>query len=650
MASRPLPDRSAADAGVSSRPEQMSAAPVAKEPLRIGIVAVHGVMPQIRYGFQDEVATNLCRALNCRNGAPGPWEMSVVLPSNGTADAQDVPTISRVHIAGQDPASPTSDYFDVHEAYWSPLDKNKTNIASVLQWLVATIFAPFNDFARYREWPPKVGWDIGYILAGLLAAIGALLAAGLWAAKLLKYFLKFTCYHNTSTVAFVDCTKPPIPLWTQIGTDSRHFWPALGSAFQTLFGMLGILLSPLTLVKALTPTVIALLVCAAVASFLIWQGVRASVFLLAHARELKRRDSVQFGSRIIAILVLIALAIPLAAVACLWPIAPEKPPLGATVLWTVAAVAAFDLGKTVLTKFVVNFFGDVQIYTTRDQNSAFYALHDAILDKVVAVLLNVVTRHPAGSPYDRVYVLGHSLGSSIAMDALLRLYNVQATSGFASPIITPCDWQRIRAFVTFGTALEKTKYFFNAWNATPSQVWEQWSGEIYGSVFTAEGSALNAPSNVGYGIFWHNSWFFSDFVSDQICSYRSFLLPGDRLSSLNSHKANVRKNSRTPGERFAGRIVGANRWTFGPIEHVQTHTWYLEGDWFWAPSPPISAARWRKKLPPQTTNLGVLDVLTAGMPSFEPVNKLTGVAPKTPSRVEPISAARSGRFRSSEIV
>jgi hypothetical protein len=650
MASPTTLDVSVDPAGASSQLQPLlTAASPAKGPLRIGIVAVHGVMPQIRYGFQDEVATNLCRALNERKGAPGPWKMTVVLPQNGSADAQDVPTISRVHHLDEpDPAAPMSDYFDVHEAYWSPLDKGKTNIASVLQWLVATIFAPFSAFARYREWPPKVGWDIGYILAGLLVAVGSLLAAGLWAAKLLKYFLKFTCNLNKSTVAFVDCSKAPVSLWTQILTDLKHFWPALGSAFQTLFGMLAILLSPLTLVKTLTPTVIVLLVCAAVDSFLIWQAVRASIFLLMHAGELKRRDTVQFGSRMIAIGVLLLIATPLAVVASKWPIAPQRPPLGPTVLWTVAAVATFDLGRTLLTKFIVNFFGDVQIYTTRDQNSDFYALHDAILDKVVAVLLNVATKHPAGTPYDRVHVLAHSLGSSIAMDALLRLYNVQATSGVLSPTITPGDWQRIRAFVTFGTALEKTKYFFNAWNATPSQQWEQWSGAIYGSVFTAEGSALNAPSNAGFGVFWHNNWFFSDFVSDQICSYRSFLLPDDHLSTLDSHKTNIRKKS--PGQRFVGRIVGANRWTFGPIQHVQTHTWYLEGNWFWGTSRPISTARWRKTLPEQTTSLGVLDVLTAGMPSFAHLNPLTGEAPATPSRAEAISAARSGRFRSSEII
>jgi len=156
--------------------------------MRIGIVAVHGVIPQLRFGFQDEVAAQLTEALNAPSQEPA-WTWTVVLPSNGAANAANVPTISRVHQVHDDPAHPASDFFDVHEAFWSPIDKGKTTFASICAWLLKTVFAPLNSFARYREHPLKVCWDLGYVLLAFAIAVFLLLFAAMQSANGMLYVL-----------------------------------------------------------------------------------------------------------------------------------------------------------------------------------------------------------------------------------------------------------------------------------------------------------------------------------------------------------------------------------------------------------------------------------------------------------------------------
>ncbi|MGB8519130.1 MAG: hypothetical protein WCD38_03090, partial [Candidatus Tumulicola sp.] len=47
--------------------------------------------------------------------------------------------------------------------------------------------------------------------------------------------------------------------------------------------------------------------------------------------------------------------------------------------------------------------------------------------------------------YDRVVVAAHSLGSTIGMDALLSIHELTQEGG-----VTSEQWNRLRAFVTFG--------------------------------------------------------------------------------------------------------------------------------------------------------------------------------------------------------
>lgn len=557
--------------------------------MRTGIVAVHGVTPQPRYGFQDDVARRLMGALNDREGI-GVWSMGVVLPKPSTVSEpdpspSDIATISRVYQSKDSIENPKGDCFDVHEAYWSPIDKGKTNAVSIGYWLLRTLFLPINDTARFIEAQRKIFFDISYVVvAAVLAAtllIGSAMLAvnaiqsaasiastckpapdvsthGTFEATLTKKTATTRSGIGSFSVALPTCTPPDAPSWNPIS--------ALSAA-----------LKPLTLVGSLPGVGRVVLVLGAIGGFVLAQALRAMISFFANLPRLSVQDPVQRTSRIRVVGALFVLGAAL--LVPLWRVPmPSGQALGAVGGLVVGAALLFQGARLVLGGFFVAFLGDVQIYTTRDQNSDFYALREQILEVVASKIRYVLATSPSGVSYDRVHVLAHSLGSSVAMDAILRLSNRRSED----PALAVA-WGKMRSFVSFGTSLEKAKYFFNAWSPTPSQGWMQWSDAVYGSLFTRDRNAL--LGGTASGIYWLNCWYFTDFVADEIGTYRSYGRAGRPPSDSLVGRAHARALARRTNLVYAGRLVAENRTTRGPLIPrgwcVQTHTHYLDHDWFW---------------------------------------------------------------------
>jgi pimeloyl-ACP methyl ester carboxylesterase len=118
------------------------------------------------------------------------------------------------------------------------------------------------------------------------------------------------------------------------------------------------------------------------------------------------------------------------------------PPVLVAFVWVLAFARVFFGGAR---RFLAEVFGDVQVYTNRDELSTHFAAREGVLAAAEHVFETVDRRG-----YEGVVVVGHSLGSVVALDALQRLDARDST------ILT-----RVDAIVTFGTALEKVKYFFS---------------------------------------------------------------------------------------------------------------------------------------------------------------------------------------------
>ena len=100
---------------------------------------------------------------------------------------------------------------------------------------------------------------------------------------------------------------------------------------------------------------------------------------------------------------------------------------------------------------LVDFIGDIAIYTTTDQKASHYQIRQRILSESQVLLEQLL----ADGDCDRVLIAGHSLGSVIAFDTLNRL-NIQAnlsTNGSVS-------LEKLQGLITFGSPLDKVAFFF----------------------------------------------------------------------------------------------------------------------------------------------------------------------------------------------
>ena len=102
-------------------------------------------------------------------------------------------------------------------------------------------------------------------------------------------------------------------------------------------------------------------------------------------------------------------------------------------------------------EYFVKYIGDVAIYTTTDVKSKHYAIRRAILDESVETVKNLINNER----YKNIIVAGHSLGSVIAYDILNRV-NHEVNVGAIDKRLR----KKLYGFVTFGSPLDKTAFFF----------------------------------------------------------------------------------------------------------------------------------------------------------------------------------------------
>jgi hypothetical protein len=540
----------------------------------VAIVAVHGVIPHPRYEIQDQCAKQLARALN---GDPnwqalGTWVASVLNPRDSAVreTLTPHPTISRVRLEHKDPVRTTPPYFDVIEAYWSPIDKGKTTFAKLIAWLLRTVIVPMNTTARYMASGKKTAYDIAFITGAILVAIGSLLWAFRAAAKGLDHLL----------IRIGNC-----------GADSTC--PTVWQIFS----------NPAKLAEVFTLRTLFALAAGAAGAVLVILALKAFASMIGQRNALRKRPAQLADRRKIIAIVLLAGILLLFS--CWFFPAGDGDVLGKDGLWFVFPALLLELGLTIGKSFFVNFFGDVQIYTAHDQNSEFFAMREQML----ALVTQTVGRACSGKAndglgYDRVYVLAHSLGSTISLDAMMRLSNLarQDPSSSESDASLEADLRKLRGFVSFGCPLEKTKYFTDVLDPSPSAARDQWRDDLYGSLFTADAAQLDRDNQTHRGIFWANYWYFADAIANEIESYRSFVPPGVDIAQGHGIRLAA---ARAHPEGALGRLVCRNERGHKGLQlnGILPHGDYLEDDWFWKtnatakPRPHLGVldivARWR---------------------------------------------------------
>ena len=127
-----------------------------------------------------------------------------------------------------------------------------------------------------------------------------------------------------------------------------------------------------------------------------------------------------------------------------------------------------------LRNVIVQFFGDVAAYVSPHTLDRFAALRTAIREASETVLRGIY--HAVGRDgarlYDGVAVVGHSLGSVVAYDALNRVLSHDDAVEAAEPADGADVRGRTRLLLTFGSPLDKTAYIFRSQNQSLSRVRE----------------------------------------------------------------------------------------------------------------------------------------------------------------------------------
>ncbi|MBH8556058.1 hypothetical protein I8751_27715 [Nostocaceae cyanobacterium CENA357] len=117
--------------------------------------------------------------------------------------------------------------------------------------------------------------------------------------------------------------------------------------------------------------------------------------------------------------------------------------------------SAWKLSKEVATPPLVNFVGDVAIYSITDPKSPYRKIRQQILTESLTLLKAILKDKQAN--YDQVILAGHSLGSCIAYDTLNLLCIESSLSQNENKSLL---LNKITGLVTFGSPLDKMAFFF----------------------------------------------------------------------------------------------------------------------------------------------------------------------------------------------
>lgn len=542
--------------------------------MKTAVVVVHGVCPHPRYEIQDAFASGLSDALSNQNYLSVKWKSSILWPAitRDECGPEDVHASAlRICAEYDDPANPTKPVFDIYEGYWSPIDKNQTNVASVLTWLLRSLFQPLNGYAKLWATPKKTLFDIAYLTLALTLIV-SLIGTLFWLAN---------------------------SAW-------RDYVQIFGAKSQiTIFDLL---LHPISGASGLGARALLILLLAIVAGYGFW------TFLFSLTMDVQRSlKKIRFdGSRTVwrhylQTLLLILAVICFLSIIYVVPVPSEsrKSAIGAA-FFVVASVGALKAILALVSGFLINFLGDVQIYCTHDENAQFYGLREKIVQTVENVILEVL-RIPADRPphmtqgefkaflakegqdapplYDKIFVAAHSLGSTISMDAILNIHEMAEEYGLDTP-----SWRRLRGLITFGTSLEKTRFFFDVRNPSLSASMMQWRDDVYGHLFSESATVLRGANNgqSPVGIYWANYWYEWDLVANQIASYESTVPAGTEIAALGRTASHVVCNNARLKSRF----------------QVPSHVW-VHGDYLG------DAALWNSGLDRNgNPYVGVADLLT----------------------------------------
>jgi hypothetical protein len=159
--------------------------------------------------------------------------------------------------------------------------------------------------------------------------------------------------------------------------------------------------------------------------------------------------------------------------------------------------------------FLVHRLADVEAWSTYAETDEKFAKREAVLKKSVDLLTHVCQREDC----DRVVVVAHSLGTSVAYDTLLAAVHANRAVRPDNQMIGRVDFRKISHFVTLASPIDKISYFFESFRSPVRRyrkIYDELRGDIGTAPFTKSGGQPQ--------IHWVNIWDRADIISGPLHS------------------------------------------------------------------------------------------------------------------------------------
>lgn len=177
--------------------------------------------------------------------------------------------------------------------------------------------------------------------------------------------------------------------------------------------------------------------------------------------------------------------------------------------WKTAATTLVSLaGLLGLGKILTDYLGDVEAWATYEETDVKHEARKKVLDQSVELLTHVLNDPKCR----RVVIVAHSLGTSIAHDAILELTRCNLAQDAENAMSARVRLDKIDQFVTMGSPIDKIEYFFEGY-ASASHRYKRVVEALRGDIGSAPFSDRDIPQ-----IHWINFWDEGDPISGPLQS------------------------------------------------------------------------------------------------------------------------------------
>jgi hypothetical protein len=454
---------------------------------RIAVVVYHGMGQQVRFETIGSVARLIGLAAEAQSNTAVSETATRFVEVSGVKTARAELTITCKRDQGEQRQE-----VHVYEAYWAPLTEGVVRLRDVVMFLFR---AAWNGL-RGLKWPPTFR---RFIFNGICTFPVGLLT-GVWlgiTAALVALVILFALGVTWGVAGFVLARGDDVAFWRDVFQD----W---------------------------TKDVPFFLIPLAITSLILWWSsarLRRKCIDTLHEKsagdalkkKIRNRDVAHGagwkGWLIWGLLGVTALGLLVTDLAGLlhllsragrlpemwsvriaWPEGLQVHPGFQLPTWGLALILAL-----VVRWFIVQFVGDVAGYVSAPWLDRFNKLRDDIQGACCGVTRAVYTCQD----YDRVVIVGHSLGSVIAYDVLNLLVNEDLLGK------TPGVIRRTSALLTFGSPLDKTAFVFRTHTRPKQYVREALAASVQPLVVSY---AYRPP-------LWLNIWSRCDVISGSLDYY-----------------------------------------------------------------------------------------------------------------------------------